>query len=770
MSCKHCKTKCQNEFCCLGCEAAFSLIDKLGLAKFYEYTKELYQKNPTKVEKMSNSIDYKKFINFDESTSCFSANLIVDGIHCGSCVWLIENTLLKQENVKVARLNLSTKRLHISWKGDVDYIDKLVDLLLKLGYKLTPYRPDFVEIESQNKSKDLLKSLIVAGFASISMMMILWGVWAGRSDGTMSEYMMRFMNIISLVIAVPATLYSGMTFFSSAWSAIKARRSNMDVPISIAVLSALFVSIQETIRGGEYVYFDAAISLVFFLLIGRYLDHKSREKARERAKNLVLSQSTSITLQKSDGVFEIMEIEKASVGDVALVAVGEKIPADGLIIEGETELDNSIITGESLPIKTYLGMEVIAGSINLTSPIKIKITKLGEDTTLAQIIKLMENAEQGKSKFVELADRVAALYTPIVLSLSFATLVGWLVYGKSLADALLIAISVLIITCPCALGLAVPIVQVVAISRLISKGIVVKTKNALEKLNEINYVVFDKTGTLTKPNMNPVNLNSFTESELKIIRALASHSKHVLAKALNGTDENLILENVEEIKGYGLKATFEGKEVLLGSQDLVSAASNGETQAPCVWFKLGDNAPKAIIFSEELKEDAVALIEYLNQQKFGVEIVSGDKIGSVTKIAKMLGVVNFKYEFKPQDKFDYVNSLMREELKVMMVGDGLNDSAALAAAHVSVSPSNALEISQTASDIVIQGEGISPIIELLNVAKKSNLLVKQNIFLSLFYNVFAVPLAMLGYASPIAAAIVMSLSSIVVVGNSLRLK
>ena len=770
MSCKHCKTNCNNEFCCLGCETAYNLINRLGLIQFYEYSKNIYFKDPTKVEKMTSQINFDKFIEYNEEQNRSNVNLIVEGIHCGSCVWLIESTLRKQPNVESARLNISTKRLFISWKGDKKQLDQFVNLLLGLGYKLAPYVPDIAEIQSQEKSKDLLKRLIIAGLASVSMMMILWGVWAGRADGSMDKYTMYLMNIVSLIIALPATIYSGMTFFKSAITALKAKRSNMDVPISIAVVGALAISIQETIRAGEHVYFDAAISLVFFLLIGRYLDHKSREKARERARNLVLSQPSSVTILKENNSFEVTEIENAKIGDVALVSVGEKIPADGVIIDGETEIDNSIITGEFLPIKANEGTEVVAGAINLNAPIKIKITKLGEDTTLAQIIRLMENAEQNKSKFVELSDKVASMYTPIVLGISSLTFIGWMIYGKSIADSLLVAISVLIITCPCALGLAVPIVQVVAISRLISKGIIVKSKNALEKLTEVTDVIFDKTGTLTNPNMVPVNLEMLSEFEKEIVGSLSKHSSHVLAKALANIGGNYEFSEIEEIKGKGLKGIYNGKTVLLGNKLHVGEGELENVNAPHAWLKIGDLPAKSISFKEQLKHDAIEVVKTLQKNGMNTEIISGDYEGSVSKIAKLLNITRFKFQCSPQNKFEYVNQLMKKNLKVMMVGDGLNDSAALAAAHVSISPANAVQISQAASDVVIQGEGLLPIIELLVVANKAKVLVKQNIFLSLFYNVFAIPAAMLGYASPIAAAIVMSLSSIIVVMNSLRLR
>lgn len=743
----------------MGCEFAHRIINSLELNKYYEYCTNIYNTRPIKVLSVENNLDYNEFI-VKKDGKC-TINLIVEGITCGSCVWLIENTLRKQKNVISARVNLSTKRLTLEWASSKEELRGYIETLEKIGYRAIPYENAELEQKSKIKESFLLKCIIVSGIASMSIMMISLGIWGGIWDGSLEHSVKAFFHIISTLIAVPAVVYSGRPFFYSAYEALRARRSNMNVPISLAIIVATGISIHETIIQGQYTYYDAAISLIFFLLIGRYLELKARNKAQEAANNIILSQPKSITLVRGEKLL-LTSIKNAKVGDVAFIAAGDKIPVDGVIIDGETQIDNSLITGETLPVAARNNSFVNSGTINLDSPIRIRITRLGDNTTLGEILKLMEIAEQGRAKYVRIADRVASYYTPLVIIFSSVTFILWLYLGSAVEQALLYAISVMIITCPCALGLAVPVVQIVATSRLMSLGILPKTPDALERLSEIDCVAFDKTGTITLGKPTWKNPKDFSKIEINIITMMAKASKHPLCVGIASTSSNL---KVKEHKGLGLETVIKGKKYLLGSFKFTGAKSIQDTQIE-MWFKTGKSEPKRLVFEDKIRTDAHSIISWLALEKIKTYLISGDRLSAVTAVARKLNISNFFAERNPVQKYQFIKE---HKGNLLMVGDGLNDSAALKAAHVSMSPSSALDIAQNSADIVFQGELLAPIKEAIIVARKSKKLVIQNFALSLAYNAFSIPFAMAGYATPIISAILMSASSIMVIANALRL-
>ncbi len=721
-----------------------------------------------KINAVENQLNYSDYIQILDNNNLFRINLLVEGIHCSSCVWLIENTLRKDAKVKQAHINMSTRRLIIEWKGSESDLTHLVEQIFALGYKLIPFTPQAAESEAKEKERDLLIRIGVSGAVNIAMMMIVYGVWAGNFDNSMGHYTRLITHILASLIAVPAIIYSGAPFFYSAFKALKAKRTNMDIPIAIGILGATFISIQETILGNSYTYYDAAIGLIFFLLIGRFLDLKSRNRAREFAHNLLLNQPKTITLD-IDGKLKLLPLSKANIGDIAFVSVGERVPADGIIIEGDTEVDNSLITGESMPVALKVGGSVSCGTLNLGSPIKLRIKALADDTLLGEIIKLIEAAEQGRSRYVRVADQVSRYFTPVVLFLSITTFTLWyFIWHASFNTSLLNSIALLIITCPCALGLAVPVVQVLASSRLMAGGIIVKSPDALEKLSQINHIVFDKTGTLTEGRPQINNKELIDDKEFEVISSLASFSKHPLCKQI--ASNNLSFDNVEEIKGQGLTAKFKGEVVKLGSRSLCNVTGTSNDFYLEMWYKRGEKTPTRLTFLDKLRPDVKETLQAFKELGIQIDILSGDRREAVAEVAKELGINNYQSGVSPKQKYEYLKSLADSGKKVLMVGDGLNDAAALKAAFISISPSTSLEITQTNSDIIFQGQKLMPIVESFKVSIKSTKLVKENFCLALLYNALTVPLAMLGYVNPIVAAVTMSTSSIIVVLNSLRVK
>jgi P-type Cu2+ transporter len=693
-------------------------------------------------------------------------HLMVEGVHCGGCVRRIERALAAQAGVESARVNLTTRRLVVTWRGAAAMAARLVEVVTREGFRATPYDPRQLAAGDAEAERRLLRALAVAGFAAGNVMLLSISVWAGQAYA-MGNATRALMHWFSALIALPAIAYAGQPFFSSALGALRKRRTNMDVPISVGVLLAAGMSLFETIRGGQHAYFDSAVALLFFLLIGRFLDLRARGRARSAAARLLALGAEAVTVLLADGRRQVLPAASVAPGMTVLVAAGERIGIDGRVQAGRSEIDTSLITGESLPRPVGVGDPVFAGTINQAAPLRLETTAVGERTLLAEIVRLMELAEQRRARYVVLADRIARLYAPAVHGLALATFLGWMILGGiAWQTALLYAVAVLIITCPCALGLAVPAVQVIASGRLLRRGILLKSATALERLAEVDTVVLDKTGTLTIGHPELDRRQPIDSSALKLAASLAGASRHPLAKALCRAAPSVpVADDVEEIAGQGLRFG----NIRLGNRNWCGMAATDEASGPELWLARPDRPPVRFTFSDPLRADAAAVIESLHRQGFAIELLSGDRAPAVAGIASEVGIERWQAARTPADKCAHLERLAHGGRKVLMVGDGLNDAPALAAAYVSASPASAIDISQNAADAVFQGDRLQPVLELLTVARRSHRLIRQNLALALAYNLIAVPVAILGLATPLIAAVCMSGSSLLVVGNALRL-
>ena len=578
----------------------------------------------------------------------------------------------------------------------------------------------------------------------------------------------NLLHLFSSLIALPVIIFSGRPFFSSAWKSIKQGYPNMDLAISIAIFLACVVSLLETFRSASHVYFDSAVMLIFFLLIGRYLDLKARKKAFAVASEFTMLAASFGRVEESSKI-KILPSRQLCEDMILVVAAGEKIAADGIVIEGESEIDTSLITGESLPRKITTRGEVFAGTVNLAQPLKIRITKSPQNSLLSQIIRLSEEAENKKNHYIRIADYLSRFYTPAVHLLAFATFIFWFKNGWEVA--LMNATAVLIITCPCALALAVPIVQTIVISNFIKKGILVKSGEALEKLRETDVIVFDKTGSLTIGAPRLIDVQPSVERALILAASLAKNSRHPIAQAISASFDGELLElQVEENQGLGLSANFENKILRLGRKDFCEIKNdfeNDENLLSC-FMKFGDDE-FIFTFSDEIKSDAKQVIERLEAMGKKIILLSGDSENAVKNVAEELKISEFYFAQTPILKVQFLEKLKAQNKKFVMVGDGLNDAPALALAHVSISFSRASDIAQNIADIVIQGEKLMPIIDLISSSKKAISLMKQNLYIALAYNLIAVPYAIMGHVVLLIAAIAMSASSLLVFFNSLRM-
>jgi Cu2+-exporting ATPase len=546
----------------------------------------------------------------------------------------------------------------------------------------------------------------------------------------------------------------------------------MDVPISLAIILATAMSLYQTMHDTHQVYFEAAVGLLFFLLIGRYLDESLRVRARGAAQNLLGLQSVVATLIDNDGTQRRIPAHDLRPGDLLLVAAGERIAADGVILSGAGDIDQSLITGETMPLAASPGRQVYAGTLNLSQPLKIEVTASDSATLLAEIGRLMLAAEQGKARYRRLADRAAQIYAPAVHGLGLATFLGWLALGATWQTAATYAIAVLIITCPCALALAVPAVQIAASSRLFKRGIVVKAADGLERVAETDMVVFDKTGTLTLGRPQLLNETGIPDDVLAAAGALAAASRHPFARAIVQAAERrhgkvLAADGVKEVPGRGLSRLRPRGEERLGSAawcKVRGAASGSE-----VWYRRDWQPPVAFRFADRARSDVAAVVETLQRRGLPVALLSGDRKEAVEKVANEAGIDTWFAEVSPKQKIDWLAERAAEGRRVLMVGDGLNDAPALAAAHASLSPATAADISQRAADFVFQSEKLEPVLETLSTARKARALSLQNFGVAFVYNIIAVPFAMAGFVTPLIAAIVMSTSSILVTLNAARL-
>ena len=692
--------------------------------------------------------------------------LSLPGIHCAGCISGVERGLMAVPGVRAARVNLTLKRATVEADGGVTAGD-LIKALGRAGYEAHELDPDaLAATETDRTGRELLMRLAVAGFAMMNVMLLSIAVWSGAEAATRD-----LMHWISAMIALPAVAFSAQPFFRNAMGALAARRLNMDVPISLAIILAAGMSLYETAMSGAHAYFDAALSLTFFLLAGRYLDYRTRASARSAAQELAALEVPR-ALKLVDGEERPTPIAELELGDLVRVRPGGRMPVDGVVTEGTSEIDRSLLTGESLPVFAGPSSGVSAGEVNLTGPLTVQVTARGGETRLRRIADLVALAETARNRYTSLADRAAAIYAPGVHLLALFAFLGWIWATGDTRLSLNIAIAVLIITCPCALGLAVPAVTTAASGRLFRRGVLLKSATALERLAEVDTVVFDKTGTLTLGQPELQDPGRHARTDLAVAAALAAGSSHPLARALAAAAaaegvEPAEVARISEVPGYGIEGFWGGRLVRLGRAGWI-----GTDAAPgtATFLETGRGAPVRFDFTDALRPGAAEAIAALRDAGCRVLLLSGDGAGAVATTAGALGIAVHQSDMLPEEKTGCIDALRGEGHRVLMVGDGLNDTGALAAAHVSISPASGLDAARVASDIVLLGADLAVLADCLSTARAARRRIKENFAIAAAYNAIAIPVALAGFATPLAAALAMSTSSITVSLNALRLR
>jgi Cu2+-exporting ATPase len=721
---------------------------------------------------MESTVDFSHYLK-NAGTGLLHLDLAVEGINCAGCMAKIERNLSKIPDVTSARVNLTDRRLALEWKAGAVDPALFVDRLAELGYKAYPFEAAGAETREAERASALLRRLGVAAFAAMNVMMLSVPVWSGNVSDMLPEQR-DFFHWLSALIVLPAAAYSAQPFFSSAWTALRARGVNMDVPISVGIILALAMSLFETAMHAEHAYFDAAIMLIAFLLAGRYLDQNMRRRTRAFAGNLAALKAETATKFISDDEIRTVPVAAIRPGDIVLLRPGERSAVDGSVVSGRSEIDQSLITGETLPATAVAGSAVYAGTLVRSGALRVRVSAASEGTLLSEISRLLENAVQSRSRYLRLAERASRLYAPLVHATALLTMIGWLIVGATLHDSIVTAIAVLIITCPCALGLAIPAVQTVASGALFSSGVLLNSGDAIERMAGVDRVIFDKTGTLTLPELDVSNAALIPADVFDLAGRVALSSRHPVAAAVaRAAGATAPLPGIEEEPGQGVFGVMDGVEIRLGRPSWCGAdeAANrilqNDPEASVVAFRQGETR-HVFAVRQRIRPDAAKVISALHRMGLTVEMLSGDREPAVRAAALTLGIHQWRAEVTPVDKIARIDELARHGHKVLMVGDGLNDAPALAAAHASMSPVTATHMSQAVADAVFLGEQLAPVEAAIAVSRKALRLMRQNLWLAVIYNVLAVPVAIAGLVTPLIAAAAMSGSSLLVMLNALR--
>jgi Cu2+-exporting ATPase len=709
--------------------------------------------------------DLTRFVRAKGDVS--TLEIAVKGARCANCIARIEAGIRGIDGVTGARLNLSTGKLVAEWHGAQVSPAAVIRRVRDLGYEAQPYDAGQTLDEGRQEARRLLHCLVVAAFGTVFVVGLMDGVWYGGADIGAATRNLFFW--LAAAVSVPTTLYASQPFFGSAWRALARRQTNMDVPISLAIVLSLALSLYQASMHGTHAYFDAAAMLTFLLLIGRYLDFLLRNRARGAAQQLVALQSALARRIRPNGHVEIVAARELVPGDRILLASGERTPVDGTLEDAGTDADISLVTGESAPVFVERGAPLRAGSVVVGRPAVLAVAARAENSLVADLARLLEAGQQARSVYVRLADRAARAYVPFVTGAACLILAGWLIAGAPASVAMTNAIAVLIITCPCALGLAVPAVQVVATGRLFNRGLFVKSGDALERLAQIDVAIFDKTGTLTLGAPKLLNSASIPRDVMERAARIARASSHPLARALAlAAGEGPAAADAREVAGAGLEAAHaDGQAERLGSADWCGAREI--SLASELWFRGRGEEPVRFDFSDAMRPDAADAIRALKALGVGVEMLSGDRKGPTADLARRAGIDAWRAGVDPGEKAARIASLQAQGYRVLMVGDGLNDAGALALAHVSIAPGTAADASQLAADMVLRGDSLMPIVEAFSVARTARRLVLENFALAAAYNLAAIPFAALGLVTPLIAAAAMATSSLVVTLNALRL-
>ncbi|GJM04674.1 MAG: copper-translocating P-type ATPase [marine bacterium B5-7] len=773
--------------CCYGCSAVAEQIIEFGLVSYYQHRTQLPQKPdeivPDDLKKLAifnNPQIQTEFVSVNDDTTK-EARLIIEGINCPACVWLIESRLSSLAGVKQVSVNYSTQRTRVCWQESETSLSDILAAISKLGYSAQPYNHKQRELIFDNERKSQLMRLGIAGLFGMQVMMIAVALYFGDVSGIDHQYRI-FFHWLSFILTLPVLVYSGRPLFIGALRDIKNKRLGMDVPIVLGLSIAFCSSLLATIQNNGHVFYDSIVMFIFFILGGRYFEFLSRRKSTAYLDKVSSILPLSALRILGQGEHEVVELNQLAVADKVLIKPGEVIPIDGDIYEGCSSVNESLITGESMPVTKNIGMHVIGGSTNIESPLYIKVTHVGEHTILSNIARIIDKASSNKPASVLLANKIVSVF--ITCLLVIAGLVAGYWYHVDQSQWLAITITVLVVSCPCALSLATPTAFSSAAATLMQHGIALINNDAIEKISKSNCFVFDKTGTLTKGELELVKIDvlhpDFNEVDvLRIAAALESASEHPLAKAILSAAKNLeryYAHNIKNHPGQGLSG--ESEQVwFIGTERFINSHCTGSTSrlqdSPEPLRKIVLANSESIIalfyFHDELRDNSQVLIDFLQKQHKKVVLMSGDHASIVSEVAEKLGVDEYQSELKPEDKLNNIAKLQGLGFQICMVGDGINDAPAFAQSDIAIAMTSASDITKLNADMLLLNNKIESLIKMLKIVHKTNRTVHTNFTWALTYNIIALPFAIAGFITPWMAALGMSLSSLIVVVNATKI-
>ncbi|SDW56037.1 heavy metal translocating P-type ATPase [Marinobacter mobilis] len=767
------------EFCCYGCRSVCETIHQEGLTGFYQHRtapavtpKSLTASELEQIRELDHPLVQQSFVL--PVKGGMEAQLLIEGITCAACIWLLENHLTHQSGVRSFSVNHTTQRARLVWSPEQTSLSELVIAIHELGYTARPYKADEAEQALKAEKRSALIRLCVAGIGTVQSMMLAFPLYFELIND-LSPTFIQLFRWFSLLVATPVVLYSARPFFQNALRDIRSRHLTMDVPVATAIGLAYLASAWVTVVGGEEVYFESVCMFTFLLSLGRYIEMQARYRAGLTGNALAGSQPQVASRKVGENI-ELVATHELCAGDVIVVKPGETLPVDGVILSGQSTVNEAALTGEYLPETRTSGDLVHAGSVNGEHPLHIRVEKTGASTRLSGILRILDRVQSEKPQVARMADRVAGMFVSRILILAPLVWIGWWLAGAD--NAFDITLSVLVVTCPCALSLATPTAITSATVKLRKLGFLPTRGHTLELLHTVDTVVFDKTGTLTEGKLSLVSthlLGPLSEMDaLELAAGLEQQSEHPIAQAFS-SHRPATLTGTRNHVGGGLTGTWQGQSVAIGHIDFVAA----HTREPkpsletghgiAIWLASESQWLACFVLDDRPRQDADEALKALHTLGIRTVLLSGDRSGHVAYIANLLGLDEAYGQATPEDKLARLRSMQEQGHHIMMVGDGLNDLPSMAGASISVAMGSAADLTQLRADAVLLNGQLRQIVEAIRTSNATRRVIRQNMTWALGYNLCALPLAAAGMIPPWLAAIGMSLSSLVVVLNALRL-
>ncbi|QSZ41315.1 cadmium-translocating P-type ATPase [Sulfurimonas aquatica] len=790
VACSHCHLEFstdimikENElyFCCKGCQGVYHLLCDEGLDTFYDKAGDSKLAPPKLQYENSSNFNtksfYEKFVS-KNSDGFSEVSLIIEGIHCSACVWLNEKALHKMDGVVEANINFTNNKASIVWVDDILKLSQIIDMIRAIGYNAYPYDASLQEVHANEERKEYYLRMAVAIFASMNIMWIAVAQYAGYFTGITQETKTT-LNIAEWVLSTPVLFYSGWVFFRGSYYGLKNKVVNMDLLVATGALLTYIYSIYITLTEYGEAYFDSVSMIVTFVLIGKFLEVLSKKNAADALDIISQQMPNEVNVVRNEKIVPL-KLDDVAIGDVVVLVSGERVLLDGEILKGEGSFDESSLTGESKPIyKKHLD-SVISGTLSIDADIHFKVLKDFKHSTLSNLVTLLENAIQKKPKIEQLANKLSEHFSTTILVLSIITFFVWFFWPHSFEESLMVSISVIVIACPCALGLATPVATLVGLSLGASRRVLFKEAAQLETMAKSNVLVVDKTGTLTFGKPEVVHEHILSDFEHKYLYSLVKPSHHPVAQGIqnfllgkNEAVEELIFDTYTQVPGKGIIANIAENEVIGGNLSFMlehGVMSEYESKNTLFYFAINKSIVSIYELSDKIKDGAKELVKNLNAKDIEVVMLTGDHKHSAMHVANEIGITNIHHECSPKDKLEYIDELHTQNKRVVMVGDGINDILALAKADIGIVMGSGNDIAVEISDVVLLDSTLGALLDAFNISRITFNLIKQNFVISLLYNAITIPLAMAGYVIPLIAALSMSFSSLLVVGNSLRIK